>query len=525
MSRKVAGWCLGLMILLVGCGFVLGAARRSSSPILTRSQLIAQAQSLIAQKQVRSIRWGICIARADTGEVIFGDNADSLFLPASNRKLFVTALALDRLGPDFRFSTSLDLGSPLSEDGHLRGDLIVRGSGDPTFLNPRFHGGAMDSTLREWTETLWAIGVREIEGDVVMDGSHFASGEQRAEGWIKDYETAEYAPRASAISIAGNRVTVNIHPAKEPGQPPTVSLLPANSIVKVANLAVTGPRRCANTITIERGEDGPDHLVVRGRIGCGAPEETLRVPLEQPALVAGQVFRSALTKKGIKVRGEIRAPNGSTGILPVNYHLQEELATAQRPEAWATETSPTQWLRVAEYLSPPLREILEVTNKHSDNYCAEQLFQGVAFARTAHASYGEAKKYEEEFLAEIGILPNAANFEDGCGLSRLNLVTPRATVRLLCHMALHKYRSEFMDSLPLAGREGTLAGRMGKRAMGHVRAKTGCLSMASCLSGYAEARSGVIVAFSILANDCAGRISEACSVQDRICEALVNTNL
>jgi len=354
--------------------------------------------------------------------------------------------------------------------------------------------------LREWADALWVMGLRAVEGDLVMDGSHFASGEERANGWIKDYETAEYAPRTSAIGIMGNRVTVSIRPTDKVGRAPVVSLMPPNSVVKIDNQAVTGPRRSANSISIERVGNGPDHLVVRGRIPSGGREEAQRVPLEQPALVAGEVFRSALQKKGIVVRGVVRVANGDS------------------------DTSPVQWVRVAEYQSPPLREILAVTNKHSDNYCAEQLFQAVVFAETGRASYADAKKFEEAFLAQIGVLPDAANFEDGCGLSRLNLVSPRAVVRLLCYMAAHKHGREFMDSLAVAGRDGTLAGRMGRRALGRVHAKTGALSMASCLSGYAETRAGVIVAFSILANERGGRISEATAVQDRICEALVNTS-
>jgi D-alanyl-D-alanine carboxypeptidase/D-alanyl-D-alanine-endopeptidase (penicillin-binding protein 4) len=516
---------LGLLVLLAGLGLAFGAAAPTGSTlVLSRAQLAGQVKSLVEGKRTRSIRWGICIARADTGEIIFTHNADELFLPASNRKLFVTALALDRLGPDFRFSTPLYLSSPLSDDGRLRGNLIVKGTGDPTFLNSRFHGGAMNSTLHEWADSLWAIGLRDVAGDLLMDGSHFTSGEEQAEGWIKDYETAEYAPRVSAICIAGNRVTVNVRPGVKPGQPPLISLAPPNSIVKIDNLAMTGPSRSADTIAIERAKDGPDHLVVRGRIAVGASEQAQRVPLEQPDLVAGEVFRSALEKKGIAVRGVVRALNGETSTSSMNQPGQDSAATQSRLEAHATDTSPAQWVRVTEYQSPPLREIMAVTNKHSDNYCAEQLFQAVAFAKTGRASYAEAKKFEEEFLAQVGILPEAANFEDGCGLSRLNLVSPRAVVRLLCHMAGHKNSDEFVNSLAVAGRDGTLAGRMGKRALGRVYAKTGVLSMASCLSGYVETRSGVRVAFSILANECGGRISEATAVQDRICEWLVNTS-
>jgi D-alanyl-D-alanine carboxypeptidase/D-alanyl-D-alanine-endopeptidase (penicillin-binding protein 4) len=149
----------------------------------------------------------------------------------------------------------------------------------------------------------------------------------------------------------------------------------------------------------------------------------------------------------------------------------------------------------------------------------------VAFARQGRASYPDAKKFEKTFLAEVGIPPNAANFEDGSGLSRINLVSPRAVVQLLCFMAQHPHAGVFRDSLAVAGVDGTLARRGGRRAFNRVRAKTGQLSIASCLSGYAQTRSGQTLAFSILANDCAGRNGDACHVQDLIAGWLASTRL
>jgi PBP4 family serine-type D-alanyl-D-alanine carboxypeptidase len=484
-------------LVLLGA-VALGATRRAS-PTLTPAQLVRKTQTLIGSKGLQSIHWGVCIMRLDSGAVVFSHNADDLFIPASNRKMFVSALALHHLGPDYRFSTPLFLSAPVNDLGSVHGDLIVRGCGDPTFLNPRFNDGSMSSTLRHWARDLSEQKVRVIHGDIVMDSSGFDAATRTAAGWIKDYETAQYAPRPSGISIGGNCVAVTVKPASQPGARPIVQVHPPNSIVTVDNQARTGTRNAPDTIEILRGDDGPDHLVVRGQIASNAPQQAQRIPLEQPGLVAGDLFRSILADRGIMVRGEVRARNGDT------------------------PTSATPWLRVAVYESPPLADLLAVTNKDSDNFCAEQLFLAVAFAKTGRASYSSAKRFEEELLASMRILPDAANFEDGSGLSRLNLVTPRATCRMLRHMGRHDQADVFRESLAIAGRDGTLRKRMGPRALGRIYAKTGQLSMASCLSGYAKTRSGVMVAFSILANECEDRTGDACYVQDRICEWIVST--
>ena len=487
------------LAVLAGLGILVLGAARASSLSIGPEQLRARIRSLVGQKGLSSIRWGIAVGPVGSGELLFAHNADELFVPASNRKLFVAALALHHLGPDYRFSTSLYLSGPLDNRSHFHGDLIVRGVGDPTFLNPRFHSGSLNGTLHQWAGDLAALGIRYVHGDLVMDSSGFASAERVAEGWVKDYETAQYAPRVSAICFRGNLAAVGIRPAGEEGAPILIRLYPENSVLQIDNQAKTGPRGCPDTIEIHRSDAGPDQLTVTGRLARGAPEQAQRVPVEQPERVAGEVFRSILTEKGIEVRGTVR--------------VQRDTPT----------TAPAQWVRVAEHLSPPLRDILAAINKDSDNHCAEQLYQAVAFAKTGRASYPHAKKFEEGFLAEIGILPSTANFEDGCGLSRLDLVSPRAVVRLLGSMADHRHAEAFKASLAIAGRDGTIANRMGRRAIDRVFAKTGQLSVASALSGYAQTRAGGTIAFSILANDLNHRNADACFVQDRIVDWILAT--
>lgn len=477
------------------------AASARSSAALSFSQLTRQIRSLVEQKGLRSIQWGVCLADAKSGKVLFAYNADELFIPASNRKLFVSALALHHLGPDYRFHTPLYLSAP-HENGepHFHGDLIVRGVGDPTFLNPKFNNGSVTSTLEEWADVLKDAGIEEVHGDIIMDDSGFESGGQTADGWTTDYETAQYAPRASGICYSGNCIAIAIRPAQSSGAPARVTVSPSNSVVEIDNQTRTGSRGSNDTIVIERDNGGADRFVVKGNLPAGAKQQAQRIPVEQPGLVAGDVFRRILTKNGITVDGKV-----CVGTADLS-------------------TTVSSWVKAADYASPPLSEILAVVNKNSDNHGAEQLFQAVAYAKSGHTSYRDAKRFEETFLAEVGILPDEANFEDGSGLSRMNLVTPRATTRLLAYMANHPEKDTFIGSLAVAGRDGTLSNRMGRRAIGRVHAKTGALSVACSLSGYAESRSGQSIAFSILANETNGRTGDVCYVQDKICNWIVSAS-
>jgi len=499
--RLVVSW----LILSLALGSAAAAPKRSTARSTSRpepvtlepSEFVEKAQALLTQRAYQSIQWGVCVVRLDTGETVFGYNADELLIPASNRKLFVSALALHHLGPDYRFRTGLYLSGAPADSQAFAGNLVVRGSGDPTFLNLRF-GNSAYSIFRRWAEALKSRGIHAIEGDIVMDSSGFAPATRVAEGWIKDYETAQYAPRASAICYEGNCISIAIRPANTPGNAPIVSTIPDTDFIAIDNHAETGPSRTRDSLAVQRADDGADHLVVSGRIANTAGTQQLRVPVEQPGLIAGEALLAALKRSGIEVRGKVRALTADTAA------------------------STTGLVPVAEHVSPPLSEILSVMNKKSDNHIAEQIYQAVTFARTGSTSYLQAKRFEESFLAQVGILPNMANFEDGCGLSRLNLVSPRAVVRLLTFMEKHPHFQTYYDTLPIAGRDGTLRGRLGG-AINRIHAKTGALSMASSLSGYAETRSGVRVAFSILVNNCGRRLSSARYVQDRIGEWLVDT--
>jgi D-alanyl-D-alanine carboxypeptidase/D-alanyl-D-alanine-endopeptidase (penicillin-binding protein 4) len=235
-------------------------------------------------------------------------------------------------------------------------------------------------------------------------------------------------------------------------------------------------------------------------------EEKGRTPvfamaIEDPAEYAALALKRALEDRGIAVEGGARAA-----------HLYPDDA----------EPEPVVGTEVARRVSAPLIEDLRITDKVSQNLHAELLLRAVAKARRNSGSFEAGFEEMKEFLEEIGIAPEQYNFRDGSGLSRLNLVTPNAVVRLLRHMWAGPLRDEWVSLMPIGGKDGTLYNRMvDSPAAGRVYAKTGSLSHVSALSGYARRADGTWVVFALMANNYNARAAEVRGVMDRICNLIV----
>lgn len=439
--------------------------------------------------------WGVSVVDLDRGETLFAQASGKSFVPASNTKLYTTASALTLLGPDFRYRTELHASGRI-EGGVLHGSLVVRGSGDPSF-GPRFSG---DGTriFRDWADSLRALGITTIAGDVVGDDDLF-DDVPLGNGWSWDDEPFWYAAEISGLSYFDNTIDLTVKAATA-GQPARLSWEPmSTSYVDVVNATRTLPRggRLDEDYRRDRGTN-------RFRIGTAVPEgssdlESLTVT--NPTLYFVHVLREALVAAGIVVQG----------------HPRDVDDLSFKPD-YPTLT------RVATHLSPPLAEIVKVVNKPSQNLYAEQLLRTMGARVLGEGSAEAGWKAALPFLAQAGIDTTRIQLTDGSGLSRTNLVTPDMTVSLLRHMwtqAPVSARDAFVASLPIGGVDGTLAARFRDgRARGNVRAKTGTVSNVSSLSGYVTTAGGSTLAFSIMSNHFTSPAARSRAVQDRVVEAL-----
>ena len=427
--------------------------------------------------------WSVTVVSLDRGDTLFSHSSDLPLAPASNMKLFTSAAALYYLGPHYRYNTFL-LADGVIENGVLKGDLIIYGTGDPT-ISDRF--GQKMAVWNAFADTLASLGIREIQGDIVADASYFG-GSGAAAGWQENYMNASYAASASALSFAENIATLQITPGAQPGLPPNVKLIPGGEAVGIVNEATTVAGRKSWIHAMRTSYDGP--IVVRGQIGKGTLAVMKTVPVSDPARWAAAVLRETLTKRGVVVTGQVEAVQ-TPAESPLTGRMVFAPAFSDKP--------PVRVLAIHE--SPPLFDILEVVNKKSHNLLAEQTLRTVGRVALGDGTVEAGARAVHHLLqAETGSSSPELQIYDGSGLSVLNRVTTRSIVHLLSFMAKSPMSQDYMATLPEAGASDGLRRMQRTGAFHNLRAKTGTIDNVSALSGYVRAANGERLAFSIISN-------------------------
>lgn len=428
-------------------------------------------------------RWSVMVVSLDRGDTLFAHAASDALVPASNMKLFTTAAALYYLGPDFRFNTFLMATGPI-RDGVLDGDLVIYGTGDPTFSD-RF--GDRLAVWQSFADTLVARGVREVRGDIVGDGSYF-EGPGAAEGWQESYMNAAYAASAGALSFAENVAMLQIRPAAQAGWRPEVRLVPGGEGISIVNQATTVAGRGGRITARRLAYDGP--IAITGQIGTGASPVLRSVPVSDPARFAAAMFREVLSRNEIVIRGNVRSA----------LTAEESPVTGRSVFAPALDShAPVHVLSV--HTSPPLSQVLEIINKRSHNLMAEQVLRTVGRVAVGTGSVAGGERAILHMLEAEGRTTDGVAIFDGSGLSVLNRSSAAGIIDLLVLMAESPQWESYRETLPEAGSSIGLRRMQTTAAGGNLRAKTGTIDRVSALSGYVGAADGERLAFSIIANN------------------------
>jgi D-alanyl-D-alanine carboxypeptidase/D-alanyl-D-alanine-endopeptidase (penicillin-binding protein 4) len=428
--------------------------------------------------------WAVVVRSLATGEVLYERNPDKLMVPASNMKIVTLAAAARVLGWDAHFTTTLETDAAI-EAGTLRGDLYVRGGGDPT-INTRNGRGA--AVFADWAGALRAAGIQRIDGRIIGDDNLF-DDEGIGAGWAWDYLEADYAAPVGALQYDEDVAALTVLPGGSAGEPAVVTLAPFSGLT-VVNRATTSAAGIPETIQYRRRLDAPV-LEVSGTVPL-PPAEPL--PAGQATRTAGrfvavvnptayfvQSLRDALITRGIGVNG----PAVDIDDLP-------QAATAVAPRRVLTRSE-----------SQPLRDIAAVMMKISQNLYAETLLKAAGAASNGVGTAPAGRTAVIETLREWQLDDKSLVMLDGSGLSRYDYVSARLISSILERFyAEPRHRDAFMATLAVAGRDGTIANRLKRtRAEGNARVKTGSISNMRSLSGYVNTRDGEPLAFSILAND------------------------
>jgi D-alanyl-D-alanine carboxypeptidase/D-alanyl-D-alanine-endopeptidase (penicillin-binding protein 4) len=455
--------------------------------------------ALMAASPVARASVGIQVVNLRTGNALYSRNADRLFLPASNMKLFTAALALERLGPDYRMTTRL-VHAP-------SGDLILVGGGDPS-MSGRAYPYQKDAqatnplhAIEELADQAVAARIMRVDGDIVGDDQLYPWAPYPP-SWTADDMIGEDGAPVSALTLNDNVIALSIHPAARAGDLAAVSWEPAIEYYAVDNrvLTVAGEKEARIRFTRQAGSR---QLLVWGTIPLAGATVREIVAVDDPALFAACALYDALARRGVAIRGR-----------PVARHR----AVSEDP--WPVDGDV-----IATRTSPPMVEMLQVIEKVSQNLHAELMLREVARVTRGAGTRESGLQELTAWLANIGIKTEEWRAEDGSGLSRNDQVSPRAVTRLLSHMAASKNGSAFLSLLPVGGEDGTLANRLccvsDASAAKQVRAKTGSLTRAVALSGYADSRTRGRLAFSILVNNFAAPQAEVRSWVDKIALTLV----
>ena len=459
--------------------------------ILAADTFHAGIQKLTQTSGFENGQWGILVVDAVSKQVLFEQNANQMFAPASVTKLYSTAAALEKLGPDYRFKTPVKRRGEVDSSGVLKGDLILVASGDMSMGGRTATNGTMlfedndhtyggDSAalvkadplhgLQEVAKQIASSGVKQVTGDVLVDDRLFQISPSSGSG-----------PRnVSPITINDNLVDVVIHAGEKPGDPATFKLVPETAAMSVDLQVETVDKD--KPVSVYLNTTGARSVAVRGTIPIGKKNLIRNFEIADPSSWARSLLIERLRASGVKIAASALAFQDPSSLPP-------KLEVAALPN-------------VAEYVSPPMSEYVKVILKVSHNLHASTLPSLLAITDGKTLAI-DGLRIQGKILSGLGVEPESISFGGGAGGARADLASPRATVDLLLAMQSRPGYNAYYEAMPILGRDGTLAKSVEPTspARGHVRAKTGTYYLENELTGKTILTSKALAGYMETAHD------------------------
>jgi D-alanyl-D-alanine carboxypeptidase/D-alanyl-D-alanine-endopeptidase (penicillin-binding protein 4) len=439
----------------------------------------------------------LCVADANTGEIAIDYNSGISLAPASVMKLITTAAALELLGPEYTFKTTLGYSGKLNKRfGTLKGNIIIHGGGDPA-LGSQYFSDHYGDFVKEWVSEIKKLGIKRIKGKIITDDSYY-DYQPVPSKWLWEDEGNYYGAGAYGLSVYDNSYEVHVQTYYE-GAPAIIKdIIPAECRVPLSNFLMSS----GNT------DEGYFYSApystsgwVAGNVPVNQKDFILKASISDPPLLLAKVITERLKTVKIKVSG---SPS-----------------TARADDKFKSEKI----VPITETISPPLAEIVNVLNHESVNLFAEHLIKelGKKFKNNGTTAAGSA--VITEFLENSGININGIFIEDGSGLSPIDAVNTRELVRLLIFMKNKgKNFNEFYSSLPDAGKNGTLKNYFKDPVFAdRLKAKSGTMTRVRSFAGYFTTRSGKNMVFSIIINNYSGPLKViTAGIEENIKELILN---
>ncbi|MBA3601815.1 MAG: D-alanyl-D-alanine carboxypeptidase/D-alanyl-D-alanine-endopeptidase [Acidobacteria bacterium] len=497
----------------------LPTATPAPVPVQTISDLQSRIRLTLSRPELRRGSVGVKIVSLDTNKVIFEENAEKYFMPASNMKSYTVAAAMEKLSPDFRFVTSVYAPAMPDANGVIRGDLSIYGRGDVSF-STAFYDGDYYKGLDALAAKIVQAGVKRIEGNLVGDESYF-TGNPIPPSWEWEDLQWYYGAEISALPVNDNAVDLSVKP-NSINLPCAVQVLPANAVMKIVNRCTTSANGAKREIQIVKKID-QNTIEINGTMPLEDKGYKGFIAVSRPAQLFVELLRGLLIQKGVVITGQNKVIN----------------TKGKAVSAVASSVPPVE---ITKLESPPFSLVAAKTMKPSQNTYTETILWTLGeqigrkqespvaadeisikkLQQTSSADLG--LKVVQVFMSEIGVAPDSVIQWDGSGLSRHNLVTPSSAVQLYTYMSKSRYAGAWRNSLTIGAMDGTLKSRFRETAAAaNVRGKTGTIDQVSALSGYVMTASGERLVFSILVNGVNDvRLRQAAI--DEIVVALANFN-
>jgi len=491
-----------LCFSLIGCSETPPADQPTAVPAPATTEPVASVASkpdqqlkevidpIVTSAEYSRARWGIAVVSLPDGKLIYEHNGDDLFTPASNMKVYTTAVALDLLGSDYKWRTSVYSDTDPDGNGTVHGNLVLYGRGAPDLLSQSNKESI--NSLEELARQIAARGIKRIQGDVIGDESYFR-GDNTGDGWQWNDLQWYFGAEASALTVNANTVELSITPASTTADQPKVVANDPDGYVQISNNLVSVDHADQIKLGVKR-ELSTNGVTVWGQYPTRVSGYGVSLSVSRPSLWAATIFARLLKSQGIVV-------DGIPKFRDSRVAEKDRFNTEGKKE-------------LANVVSQPLEQIVKATNKFSVNLYAELLLRTMGREKSAMLNEpspsGRELGDDEKgtylirlWLTRHGVRVDGLAFHDGSGLSRLDLVKPSTTAQLLAAIRTSQAARPFRLSLPVAGTDGTLQSRL-KETEGRIEAKTGTLTYDNSLSGYLAGSDGKSYAFSLICNDFTG---------------------
>ena len=444
------------------------------------AQLNQKLKTLVKKSSISQRNLGLALSHS--GHIDFGLNENRLFIPASLSKIITAGALFESFHPSDQFETLFAADHFVGKDGVLRGNLYLKGGGDPSFVS---------ESLWNLVNHLIRTGLKRVEGNLIVDDFLFEEGNLRKKGFSFD---RSYNAPLSALSFNWNSVSVYIRPGKEVNQPAFVFIDPQNSYVQLKNKVRTKGSAKRIKISLNRGRK--EVVSVRGSVPLDSEEFVKYRSVSRPALYAGWNALEFLKQRGIEVSG-----------------------TVLRGE------TPRSAVVLAKEEGRDFLRLIQDMMKYSSNFITGMLVTQLSIRKgLERGSLREGMKWIHQFLKDKGI--RDYHFDQPAGLSRKNKLRPKDILTILQEDFHSPYVYEKLSSYPLAGGRGTLEKRFTELPYPFlVRAKTGRLSGVEGLAGYILDKQGRMWSFVFIYNGSVRKQDRAKKLFDKLVLTLVNNNL